>query len=74
MLDHNNDVYDPDHNYRTGASFIYYLNDTYGERKIIDYICDNHDLTTFTDKTYDELVEDWKNYIEEKYSGYSKNK
>lgn len=68
------DVYDPNYNYSTGASFIYYLNDIYGERKIIDYICDNHDLTTFTDKTYDELVEDWKAYMEKKYSGYSKNK
>ena len=68
------DQYDPNCSSNAGASFIYYLNDIYGERRIIDYICDNHDLTTFTDKTYAELVEDWKAYIEEKYSGYSKNK
>lgn len=64
--------YDPNYSYESGASFIYYLCDTYGERKVIDYVCDNHDLTTLTDKTYDELVEDWKNYIEDKYSEYSK--
>ncbi len=64
--------YDPYYSYGSGASFIYYLCDTYGERKIIDYVCDNHDLTTFTDKTYEELVEDWKNYMEEAYSWCSR--
>ena len=64
--------YDPNYSYESGASFIYYLCDNYGERKVIDYVCDNHDLTTLTDKKYDELVEDWENYIENKYSEYSK--
>lgn len=64
--------YDPNASYETGASFVFYLCDTYGERKIIDYVCDNHDLTTVTDKTYEELIEDWKNYMEDKYSEYSK--
>ena len=67
-----NSYYSPDYNYESGASFIYYLSDTYGEKKVIDYVCKNHDLTTVTDKTYSELVEDWKNYMENKYSEYSK--
>lgn len=64
--------YDPNDSYESGASFVYYLCDTYGEQKIIDYVCDNHDLTTVTDKTYDELVEDWKNYMEDTYSWCSR--
>ncbi len=68
-----NSNYSPDYNYESGASFIYYMSDTYGEKKFIDYVCKNHDLTTVTDKTYHELVEDWKNYMEDKYSEYSKN-
>lgn len=64
--------YDPNYSLASGASFINYLCDTYGERKVIDYVCDNHDLTTLTEKTFDELVEDWKNNMEVKYSEYSK--
>ena len=60
--------YDPNASYVTGASFVDYLCDTYGEQKIIDYVCDNHDLTTVTDRTYEELIEDWKNYMEDTYS------
>lgn len=67
------EMYDPDYSYESGASFVYYLCDTYGERKVIDYVCDNHDLTTVTDKTYEELVEDWKNDMEERYSVYQRN-
>lgn len=67
------EMYDPDYSYESGASFVYYLCDTYGERKVIDYVCVNHDLTTVTDKTYEELVEDWKNDMEERYSVYQKN-
>lgn len=60
--------YDPDYSYEAGVSFIYYLCDTYGERRVIEYVCDNHDLTTVTDKSFDELVLDWKNYLEASYS------
>ncbi len=64
------------YNYKEGytiaASFFNYLCNVYGEKKIIDYVCHNHDLTTVTDKSLDELAEDWKNYIEDKYSEYSK--
>ncbi len=64
--------YDYKKGYTPAASFFRYLSDVYGEKKIIDYVCYNHDLTTVTDKSLDELAEDWKNYMEEKYSEYSK--
>ena len=55
---------DPDFSYATGASFVNYLINNYGEQKVLDYILDNHDFSTLTSKSFDEVVADWKAYIQ----------
>ena len=62
----------PNDSYQSGSSFVSYLINTFGERPFLDYLLINHDLTTLTDKTFDELVDDWKAYLEENYSEYGR--
>lgn len=57
--------------YIPGASFIGYLITRFGEEKVIKIICETHD---FGEYTYEELVADWLEFIEENYSEYSKVK
>ena len=61
---------DPNFSPATGASFIHYLVKTYGEQETIDYILVNCDLSTLTDKSFDEVVADWKEYLKNNYSEY----
>lgn len=65
-----NDPNDGD-GYAPGASFIGYLITRFGEEKVIKIICETHD---FGEYTYEELVADWLEFIEENYSEYSKVK
>ncbi len=61
---------DPNATYEAGASFIGYLVDQYGERAVIQYICSENGYSTEWGKSYEELVQDWNNYINENYSWY----
>lgn len=55
---------DPNFSYATGASFVNYLIKNYGEQKVLDYILRNHDFSTLTSKSFDEVKADWKAYIQ----------
>ncbi len=57
--------------YAPGASFIGYLISKFGEQKTIEIICKTHD---FGEYTYDELVVEWQQFIQENYSDYTKLK
>ena len=64
---------DPNSSYVSGASFIGYLADQYGEQAVIAYVCSDNDYNAEWDKSYDELVQDWRKYINDNYSQYSTN-
>ena len=57
--------------YAPGASFIGYLISRFGEKEVIEIICETHD---FGETTFDELVSDWLLFINENYSEYTKYK
>ncbi len=57
--------------YASGASFIGYLISRFGEKEVIEIICETHD---FGETTFDELVSDWLLFINENYSEYTKCK
>ncbi len=61
---------DPDMSYDSASSFIGYLTDQYGEQAVIQYICSDDGYSTEWGKSYEELVKDWNDYIEENYSWY----
>ena len=67
------EIKNPNASYNAGSSFVGYLVDQYGEQETIDYILSDNDYNAEWDKSYDELVQDWNQYIEEKYSNFSKN-
>ncbi|MBO5036858.1 MAG: hypothetical protein J6D42_07255 [Clostridia bacterium] len=58
--------------YTSGASFISYLINQFGEREVLDYMLVHHSLKKLTDQTFDELVEDWKDFLEENYWEYGR--
>ena len=66
-----NGITDPDSDYESGASFIGYLINQYGEQAVIAYVCSDDEYNAEWGKSYDELVQDWNRYIEENYSQYS---
>lgn len=66
-------VANPNFSYESGASFIGYLIDQYGEQAVIAYVCSDDGYNEEWGKSYDELVQDWNQYIEENYSQYSKD-
>ncbi len=61
---------DPDLTYATGESFVGYLIDRYGEQAVIAYVCSADEYNEEWGKSYEELVQDWNNYINENYSWY----
>ena len=61
---------DPNLTYATGESFVGYLVDQYGEPAVIAYICSDNEYNEEWGKSYEELVQDWNNYINENYSWY----
>ena len=63
---------DPDTSYESGASFIGYLADQYGEQAVIAYVCSDNEYNAEWNKSYDELVREWRKYIKDRYSQYSK--
>ncbi len=73
ILVHGYGYTDPNSSYESGASFIGYLVDQYGEQAVISYVCSDSEYNEEWEKTYDELVQDWNQYIEENYSQYSMN-
>lgn len=73
ILVHGYGYTDPNSGYESGASFIGYLVDQYGEQAVISYVCSDSEYNEEWEKTYDELVQDWNQYIEENYSQYSMN-
>ena len=62
---------DPNASYASGASFIGYLVDQYGEQAVIAYVCSDNEYNAEWDKSYNELVWGWRTYISENYSQYS---
>ena len=66
------DMYDPNASYGAGSSFLYYLVTRFGERPVLDYILKNHDLSTLTEQSFDELIAEWREYMEATYSDYEK--
>lgn len=63
----------PDSAYQAGSSFIGYLVDQYGEQAVIAYICSDNEYNAEWDKSYRDLVQDWRTYIQDNYSQYSRN-
>ncbi len=64
---------DPNSNYTTAESFIGYLIERYGEQATIAYVCSEDEYNAEWGKSYDELVQDWNEYIEEYYSWYDRS-
>ena len=62
---------DPNYSYASGSSFVGYLADQYGEQAVIDYVCSDNEYNAEWDKSYNELVQDWKMYIKDNYSQYN---
>lgn len=63
------DFYDPNANYLAGSSFIQYLVKQYGEAAVVDFVCGD---AVPLPKSYHELIKNWRTFIEETYSNYSK--
>lgn len=64
-------ITDPDSTYQSGSSFVGYLIDQYGEQAVIAYVFSDNKYNAEWDKSYDELVQDWRKYIKDNYSQYS---
>ena len=58
--------------YDASASFLNYLFRQFGEREVLDYLLDNHDLTTLTDMTFDELTAAWKEENDARFEKHPK--
>ena len=58
--------------YGAGAAFIDYLITCFGEREVLDYFLVHHKLSRFTDKSMEELMDDWKTFIDERFKDYEK--
>jgi len=58
--------------YEAGSSFIDYLIKRFGEGDVLDYFLVHHDLSRLTDKSMEELMAEWKNYLEERFKDYEK--
>ena len=58
--------------YEQSASFLDYLIRQFGEREVLEYLLDNHDLTTLTDLAIDELAAAWKEENETRFAGFPK--
>lgn len=61
-----------DEPYFAGSAFIDYLVDRFGERAVLDYFLVHHDLSRLTDKSMDDLMLEWKSYLEERFKDYEK--
>ncbi len=61
---------DPDLNYSSGASFVAYLVDCYGLQEVIEYIGADKKYNAEWDKSYEELVQEWLEYLGKKYAWY----
>ncbi|MCM1537922.1 MAG: hypothetical protein NC254_05955 [bacterium] len=61
---------DPNATYQSGASFVAYLADCYGEQAVIRYVGADKSYHAEWGKSYEELVQDWQDYICETYSWY----
>ena len=61
-----------DEPYSAGSAFIDYLIKCFGERAVLDYFLVHHDLSRLTDKSMDDLMLEWKSYLEERFKDYEK--
>ena len=68
LLTYANGWDDPNLTYESGASFLGYLINRYGEEAAIQYVCSYHEYNVQWRKSYEELVQDWNDYINENYS------
>ena len=62
----------PNATYYSGASFVGYLAEQYGEQEVIAYILSDNEYNADWEKSYDELVQDWNQYLEVKCSNLEK--
>ena len=51
-----------------GASLIDYLIRQFGDRAVVDYLLDKHELSSVTDLTLDELIAAWKEENEARFA------
>lgn len=63
------DLFDPNRNATAAASFAAYLISRLGEAQVLDLALRTHD---YGEHTYEALASDWKAFIVETYSGYTK--
>ena len=73
IIVHSYSFIDPNSSYESGASFIGYLIKQYREQEVIAYICSDNEYNTEWGKSYEELVQDWNQFIEDNYSQYKRN-
>ena len=71
LMAHAHGETEPNSSYESGASFVGYLVNQYGEQEVIYYVCSDNEYNAEWDKSYNELVQDWKMYIKDNYSQYS---
>lgn len=62
---------DPNLTHTGSASFVGYLINQYGGKAVITYVCSDDTYNAEWGKSYEELVQDWNDYINENYSWYS---
>lgn len=60
---------DPNASYVSGSSFVQFLVGLYGEASVVDYIYGNGIELPMS---YDDLVDEWNQYINDNYSGFSR--
>ena len=66
--------YEPEEGGDSAASFTHYLISLFGKDDVKEYLLGKKELSSFTDKTFDTLKAEWKEYLETNYSEYSKYK
>ena len=68
------DSYDIDklRSYEGAISFMTYLCRRFGEREVLDYLFDHHDLKRLSEESLEELTRAWKESLEERFKDYKK--
>lgn len=65
-----NNIYNPNNNYISAASFIGFLISQYGEETVQNYLFSHNGEYVPLDKSFYELIEEWKTYIKTTCSIY----
>ena len=65
-------AFDPNESRMSGACFVGYLVQEYGEKNVIDMLFCTNDFEGLTGKSYQEVLDDWVDYLNLNYSEYTK--